>query len=405
MEYEFVIIGGGMVGLAIANQLIENNYSKNIIILDKESQLGLHSSGRNSGVLHAGIYYEPKSLKAKVCVEGSKRLKEWILQRNLSINVCGKVIVPQKLELDNQLDKLMIRGKENGAKVELIDKYQLKNICPYVNSSSGRAIWSPNTCVVNPKEVIGQLQKELILKKVVIKKNAIINNFYPDKKLLKLLDGKLIKYKYLINCAGVNADKISKQFGLGKDYKIIPFKGLYWKLKRNSPFKINTNLYPVPDLNIPFLGVHFTPNANLNEGINIGPTAVLAFGRENYKALEGIDLGMTFSNLLLLGKQYFFNNGGFRGYVNEQAFLSLAPLFLKAAQELIPDLKMEHIEISEKVGIRSQLFNLKKSKLENDFLCLNGNSSTHILNAISPAFTASFALADLIIEKYIKNYK
>ena len=158
---DFIIIGGGMVGLSIANQIYKRNISKNITIIDKEDQLGKHSSGRNSGVIHAGLYYKPNSLKAKVCVNGGKRLKEWIKDRNLSINECGKVIIPQKDYLDKQLDVLLARGKENGAKVKIIDSKELSEIAPNAFSSTGRAIWSPNTAVINPKEVLNKLKEEL----------------------------------------------------------------------------------------------------------------------------------------------------------------------------------------------------------------------------------------------------
>ena len=399
MECDFVIVGGGMVGLSIANQLIERGISNNLIILDKEKKLGMHSSGRNSGVLHAGIYYEPNSLKAKVSVQGAQRLKEWVVNKGLCLNKCGKVIIPQRKELDIQLDKLIFRGKSNGAKVELIDNKRLKEIVPCIRSKSGRAIWSPNTCVVNPLEIINLLQGELELRGVKILKSAKISKFEIEKKSLNLSDCTKIKYKHLINCAGLNADKVAHEFEIGKNYKILPFKGLYWKLKRNAPFQLKTNIYPVPDLNVPFLGVHFTPGSSTQDLISIGPTAIPAFGRENYNGFDGLEPAMLINNLLLLSKQYLLNKGGFRKYVNEQAFLSFTPLLLNSAKELIPELKMEHIEISEKVGIRSQLFNLKTSKLEDDFLSLSGNSSTHILNTISPAFTASFALADLIIDK------
>ena len=388
-----------MVGLSIARQLIERGISENLIIIDKEKELGLHSSGRNSGVLHAGIYYEPNSLKAKVSVQGAQRLKEWVLKKGLSINQCGKVIIPQREELDKQLDKLILRGESNGAKVELIDNKRLKEIIPFIRSKSGRAIWSPNTCVVKPLEIINLLQRELELKGVKILKNAIVSKFEIEKKFLNLSDSTQIKYKHLINCAGLNADKVAHKFEIGKHYKILPFKGLYWNLKRNFPFHLKTNIYPVPDLNVPFLGIHFTPGSTPQESISIGPTAIPAFGRENYNGVKGLEPTMLINNLFLLSKQYILNRGGFRKYVNEQAFLSLSPLLLKEAKELIPELKMEHIELSKKVGIRSQLFNLKTSKLEDDFLSLGGNSSTHILNTISPAFTASFALADLIIDK------
>ena len=153
-NFDFCIAGGGMVGLSIAHQLIERKISSRILIIDKEKELGKHSSGLNSGVLHAGLYYEPKSLKAKVCVEGSKRLKRWIKERNLPINECGKVIVPQDPHLDNQLDLLYQRGLDNGAIVEMWNEKELKKRFPIVRSSSGRALWSPNTSVVKSKVVL-----------------------------------------------------------------------------------------------------------------------------------------------------------------------------------------------------------------------------------------------------------
>ena len=183
------------------------------------------------------------------------------------------------------------------------------------------------------------------------------------------------------------------------DYILLPFKGLYWKIKDKSPISISTNLYPVPDLAFPFLGVHFTPSADSKPVITIGPTATPAWGRENYNLFDGLEPLMAFKNISILASQYIQNKGGFQKYVNEQAFQSFQPFLVKAAKKLIPSLKPEFIEPSNKVGIRAQLFNLKDSKLIDDFLCINGLNSTHVLNAISPAFTASFELADLIIDR------
>ena len=307
-----------------------------------------------------------------------------------------------KEKLDSQLDKLLERGKANGAKVELIDNKELKGIINCAYSSTGRALWSPNTSVVNPLEIISVLEKELRARGVQILKS--INSFKVLKNSKEILFGNSNKvgYDHLINCSGLQSDKVAQMFGVGGDYKIMPFKGLYWKIKENCPLKINSNLYPVPDLNVPFLGVHFTPTADGNN-ITIGPTAIPAFGRENYKRTIGIEPFMALNNMFLLGQQYLANRGGFRKYVNEQAFLSFTPLLLQAAQQLIPSIRLEHIELSEKVGIRAQLFNLKKNKLEDDFICIKGKSSTHVLNAISPAFTASFALGDLILDMIINN--
>ncbi|AAQ00363.1 hypothetical protein EV11_0183 [Prochlorococcus sp. SS52] len=398
---DIIIIGGGMVGLSLAYQLIERRITKSITILDKEKALGLHTSGRNSGVLHAGIYYKPGSLKAKVSVEGARRLCEWIEERNLAINKCGKVVIPTKANLDCQLDLLKERGELNGAKVELWDENQLKAFIPQAVSKSGRALWSPNTAVVKPLEIIKCLERELTSKGVTIKKGIKIINVNTKEKLITTFNKENLSYSYVFNCAGLGADRISKLFDVGNDYTIIPFKGIYWKLKHESSIKIPSNLYPVPDLSVPFLGVHFTPDTERVPSIYIGPTATPAWGRENYDGIKGLEPSVAISSIDLLSRQYINNKGGFRGYVHQQALQSFQPFFLKAAQELIPSIRFKDIEPCSKRGIRSQLFNKRSMKLEDDFLCINSDNSSHILNAVSPAFTASFALADLIIDSSI----
>ncbi len=388
-----------MVGLSIAHQLLEQDVTHSIYLLDKEPALGLHSSGRNSGVLHSGLYYKPGSTKARVCVSGAKRLRAWVEKQGLPINTCGKVIVPQRLDLDGQLDLLAERGQANGAQVELLDAQQLYELIPEAKSISGRALWSPNTAVVKPRSVVRQLQFELAKRGVQFFHGQKSWKAHPQQKQIELNDGNLLNYGHLFNCAGLQADRVAHQFGIGQQYNLLPFKGLYWQLKSNCPIQPRTNLYPVPDLSVPFLGVHFTPSAGTNPLVSIGPTATPAWGRENYSGLQALEPGMALANLSLLTSQYLSNRGGFRRYVHEQAFLALPPLLLRAAQQLIPSLQAKHLEPSQKVGIRSQLFNHKTQHLEDDFICLPGPSSTHVLNAISPAFTASFALADLILER------
>ena len=174
---------------------------------------------------------------------------------------------------------------------------------------------------------------------------------------------------------------------------------MYWNLKPSSPFNIKTNLYPVPDVNIPFLGVHFTPSSESQNNIIIGPTATLALGSENYIGLENFQPLKTFNNLSILFQQYIKDSNGFRKYVHEQLPLAYEPFMLNSARKLIPGIRKEHVNISSKVGIRAQLFDNEKKNLVDDFLCINTDSSTHILNAISPAFTASFSLANLIIDQ------
>ena len=398
MGPKVIIIGGGMVGLSIAYQLIERKITSNIKIIEKERTIGLHSSGRNSGVLHAGIYYKPNSLRAKVCISGSRRLINWIEDRNLPLNKCGKLIVPQELNLDAKLDMLAKRGKENGATIEIVDEKRIREICPIANSAIVRGLWSPKTCVTNPKLVLRTLEEELSEKGVAFQRAKEKWKVDPEKKTLKFDDfsAEYNSYDYLFNCAGLFADKIAHRFDLGLNYFLIPFKGIYWELKDISKFQIATNLYPVPDINVPFLGVHFTPTAD-NKRVTIGPTATLAFGRENYKLLEKIEPKQTIDNVSFVLKQYFENKGGFRNYIHDQLPLAFEPFLIKSAQKLIPEIRLKDIKRSSKVGIRAQLYDKSKNCLKDDFLCISEKNSTHVMNAISPAFTASFSLADHII--------
>jgi len=397
---DFLIAGGGIVGLTLAHQLVKRGISKQVIIIEKEDKLGKHSSGRNSGVLHAGIYYETNSLKAKVCIPGSIRLKEWIKEKGLSINNCGKLIIPQRLDLDSQLDILFERGKKNGAAVEMLDEKEIKKLVPNANITSGRGIWSPNTSVVNPLDILNELANDLEKLNIKIFKGVKKWKLNSKESFISFNQDIKINFGHFINASGLYADRVAHIFDVGSEYKIIPFKGIYWKIKEGKSININLNLYPVPDLNVPFLGVHFTPN-HLNNSISIGPTAIPALGRENYKLFEKIEPKNAICDLSFLVNQYIKNYAGFRKYANEQAFLGFPPLFLKAAKELIPNLKHEDIEPSQKIGLRAQLFNVKTKKIVNDFLCINGQNSTHILNSISPAFTASFSFADFIIDNYL----
>lgn len=398
---DVLIVGGGMVGLCIAHQLLERGVTTSITVLDKESSLGRHSSGRNSGVLHAGLYYKPGTLKAQVCVAGARRLRAWVEERNLPLNPCGKVIVPPRADLDPQLDVLAERGRANGATVELWNAQQLHELIPEARTASDRALWSPNTAVVKPIKVVDQLQRELQQRGVRFVQSQAGWKANPQQHQLLLSDGTTVIYGHLFNCAGLQADRVAHQFGVGRNYSLLPFKGLYWQLKPDCPIQPRANLYPVPDLAVPFLGVHFTPSADTTPLVSIGPTATPALGRENYRGVQALEPAMAAANLTVLARQYLANRGGFRRYVHEQAFLALPPLLLRAAQQLIPAVRAEHLELSQKVGIRSQLFNHTTQRLEDDFLCLPGPASTHVLNAISPAFTASFALADLILDQSV----
>ncbi|MBT4765036.1 FAD-dependent oxidoreductase, partial [bacterium] len=367
-----------MVGLSTAHQILEKFPNLSITILEKELDVGSHSSGRNSGVLHAGLYYEPASLKAKVCVLGAKRLKEWCKEEKIQVMECGKVITPQKPELDKQLEILVERGRANGATVELIDEKQFKELVPDGHTSTGRAIWSSDTCIVKPIQVIQKLKQR-------IQERGVDFLFFQEHwkiatnyKQIILADGRKLSYDHLINCAGLQADRVAHQFGVGKKYTMLPFKGSYWQLKKDAPFKFNTNLYPVPDLEVPFLGVHATPSV---DGVTyLGPTATLAMGRENYTGLQGVEPLTTLGFLRHMATQVVIDKK-MRNYVYNQAFDWTPKNFLSAVKTIIPKIEMIHIERSSKVGIRPQLYDKNNRKLVQDFVMLDGPSSTHVVNA------------------------
>ena len=392
-NFDVVIIGGGMVGLSIANQLLISGKSNNVCIIDKEKELGKHSSGRNSGVVHAGIYYKPGSLKAKVCIKGSKRLLNYAESRKLSINKCGKLIIPQKTSLDSQIDLLFNRGIKNGAQVEIIKEDKLKELSPDACSKTGRALWSPTTAVVDPLRIIKTLEKELIERGVTFIKGIKSMKFNKKLRRINLANQEYISYGFLFNCAGLQADKIAHQFEIGKEFKIIPFKGQYWKLRKDSKIKLRRNIYPVPDLNVPFLGVHFT--RMIDGGIECGPNAVLAFAREGYKKLKvnpnELIESLTYPGFIKLASKYWKTGLGeiWRSFSKKA--------FVKALSKLVPEIKTEHLKTAP-AGVRAQAVSLDGSMVDDFYFSRNGNI-LNVCNAPSPAATASLNIAKVITEK------
>lgn len=398
MSTNVVIIGAGVVGLTLALRIKANSRAHKITIIEKEESIGKHSSGRNSGVLHAGIYYKPGTIKSRLCVEGARRMKEWIKERDLPLKECGKLIVPQEEHLDPQLDMLCARGKENGAVVSLIDESDIKTISPSVRSSTGRALWSPNTSVTKPITVIRQMEKELKEQGVVFMMESKGLKIRSNKNEIVMKNGESIKYDYAINCAGIYAEEIAKESGIRHEYSVMPFKGIYWDISNSSDVNVTCNVYPVPDLNVPFLGIHFTPGAGEDDLATIGPTANIALGRESYKTTEKIELIRSLETISTIARLAMNKESEFRKYVKDQSVLNFEPFMMQQAKKLMPEVKREDIKLSSKVAIRAQIFNKKTKKLENDFIFNEKNNVMHVINSISPAFTASFEMADYIIK-------
>jgi len=395
-SYDYIIIGAGIVGLTVARELRRREPNAAILMLEKEQEVGMHGSGRNSGVLHSGIYYPEGSLKAKMCSSGSKLMAEYCDNNKLPIARLGKVILPVREDDGPQLSLLFNRAKANGARVELLDEKQLQALEPSTRTATGKALFSPDTAVVDPKAIVKHLLVELQGMGVEVQFGAKIVHVDAARSLLRSNSGDH-GYGWLFNSSGQYADKVGKLFGVGDSYTLLPFKGIYYRLSPASKVVCNGLIYPVPDLNVPFLGVHYTKKIDGN--VYLGPTAVPALGREHYRGIEGLDLIESVSILFRLGQQYALNRQGFRNFSHAEALRFFKPKFAEAARSLTPALNDGDLLASDKVGIRAQLLDLKKHELVMDFVVENGENSTHILNAISPAFTSSMSFAKYIVDQ------
>ncbi|MSR00804.1 MAG: L-2-hydroxyglutarate oxidase [Gammaproteobacteria bacterium] len=398
---DFLIIGGGIVGLAIAKEL-KNRYPDNhVTILEKEEQAGLHSSGRNSGVLHSGIYYPPSSVKAQVCVQGAREMIGYCIDRKLPLNRIGKVLTPTRKQDALQIDLLQQRALENGVFVERLDEKSLKELEPEAFSVTGEALWVPSTAVGDSAAVMQSMVSEVLHMGIELRFKSVITSVDVGARNVKMLSGDAVSYGHAINCAGLHADSVAHKFDVGHRYTLLPFKGIYWKLDPNSGLDIRHLIYPVPDLRVPFLGVHTT---TMSDGsIYLGPTAVPAFGRENYYGLKNVTAPELFRISRLLMQQTIAGRDGFRALAWQEGRRYFKPWFADAARAILPRLQDNHLLPCDKVGIRAQMFDRQDKKLVNDFLVERGLSSTHILNAISPAWTSAFPFARFVIDNYIER--
>jgi len=391
-----LIVGGGVIGLAIAYELNRRFPEMKITILEKEKVVGEHASGRNSGVLHAGFYYSKGSLKAKLTVNGNRLLREYCLDRGVALNDCGKVVVTKNENELEMLHELKSRGDKNGVDLTLIDEKELAEIEP--NAKTYRqALWSPTTSSVMPLDVVNQLAKDLSQKKSVeiLCGQKFLTRVSASK--IKTSKGE-IEFKHLVNSAGLYADKVAHQFGVGLNYRLIPFKGLYMEYADSTLIK--RHIYPVPNPLNPFLGVHFTVTGRGK--IKIGPTAIPAIWRENYKGFSNFSLPELCEVLSTQAQLFFSSDSLFRNTAIDEIKKYGRAYFTSLASTLVKEIDNSKYGDFLKPGIRAQLVDMNSKKLDMDFVVEEGEKSTHILNAVSPAFTCSFSFSKLIVDK-MKN--
>lgn len=386
---DFLVVGGGVIGLNVARELKRRFADCSVTVLEKEAACGRHASGRNSGVLHAGFYYTADSLKARFTRDGNRELAAYCAARGVPVNRCGKLVVAQRHEDLAGLAELERRARANGVELHAVDGRTAREIEPRARTVE-RALYSPSTASVDPLVVMERMAEDARAEGVVIRCGV---RYLGRTGGAIRTDAGLWEAGYVVNAAGLYADRIARDFGHSEHYRILPFKGLY--LYSDEPRgSFRTNIYPVPDLRNPFLGVHFTVTADGRA--KIGPTAIPALWREqyggaaNFKASEVLDIARRQAGLGLSAGFDFLKLA-----LEELRKYSRAHLVSLAAR-LADGVRPEHYRRWGRPGIRAQLVDLRKRRLEMDFVVDGDERSFHVLNAVSPAFTCSLPFSRFV---------
>lgn len=388
---EVLVVGGGIVGLTLARELLLAGRT-DVVVLEKEPDLGRHASGRNSGVLHAGIYYAPDSSKARTCLAGNKLMRAYCREKGLPLVEAGKVVVARTEEEIPTLEELHRRATANGARVGFLDEKQLSEVEPMARTV-GKALHSLDTAVVDPKAVLKALRADLEAAGVRIVTGA---RFLGLEAGVAVTTAGRVRFGRVVNAAGAWCDTVARAFGVGEHYRLIPFKGIYRKLREGAAYPVNGSIYPVPDIRNPFLGVHFT--RSVHGGVYLGPTAIPALGRENYGLVRGAD-GEAFA-ILASDAALFFRNPKFRAVALAEPRKYLAAFFHRDAARLVKSYDRSLFVAADKVGIRPQLVDWRTKELVMDFLVLAKDGSVHVMNPVSPAFTSSMELARTVVREH-----
>lgn len=382
-----------MVGLALADAWLARNPSETVVIYDKEDHLAAHASGRNSGVLHAGFYYAPDSLKARLTRDGNRMLKEFCRERAVTVRNTGKVVVTTDETQLPSLMTLLDRGAANGVELELIDQDALIELEPLARTVD-KALWSPNTAVANPTEVVQALADRVRERGGRVVLGNTVTGAGPGW-VTTVLEGR-ISAGHIINAAGLYADTVAHWFGFGRDYRMLPFKGLYW-YGNWEPGRLQRHVYPVPDPRNPFLGVHLT--VTVDGRTKIGPTAIPALWREDYGGASGLRGGEMWDVVRSYPRFLTSRHHDVPGLLRSELPKYSRSYLVKQAQALVPSVRPADFTERGKPGVRAQLLHVPSGKLEMDFVVEGDDRSTHMLNAVSPAWTSSLAVASYVVDR------
>jgi len=396
IKYDISVIGGGIVGLATAYKLQLNFPKLNIIVIEKDKELAFHQTGRNSGVIHSGLYYKPGSFRAKNCVDGRKQIVDFAKKHSISHDICGKIVLATTKSEQNQLEGLKRRGEENGLLgLEVIDIQKVKVIEPFAEGVA--ALLVPEAGIIDYKGVtnkLGELIVEINPESRVITSCKVLD---VKDDLLKTTKGN-IKSSHSVFCGGLFSDRLAKKDNMSLNMKIVGFRGDYYDLEDHAKNKINHLIYPVPNPEFPFLGVHFT---RMTDGsIECGPNAVFTFKREGYRKTD-FSIKDTWDALTFLGTwRLFINHWKFGWKEYRRAFSKR--LFLKELNKMIPSLKMKDIKVG-KSGVRAMALGVDGEVMD-DFKIVKNKKNIHVLNAPSPAATACLSIADEIVKHATKSF-
>jgi L-2-hydroxyglutarate oxidase len=394
--YDFAIIGGGIIGVAIGIALLEKNPTKKVTILEKESRPGVHASGRNSGVIHAGFYYSPESLKAKFCKDGNNEITKYCKDNDLPFKNLGKVVVTKDETEVTRLHKLFETGLINKIEIELHPAEKLRDFEPAANSF-GDFIWSPTTSIADPNKLIISLVEKYQ------RLGGEIN--FKSKSELKLnntevslfVNGSELKANRIINAAGGMAATIARNVGVGKQYLCLPFLGSYRK-SDSTTNSIKRLIYPVPNPVNPFLGVHTTNT--LNGDLKIGPTAFPVIGKEQYRLVDGF----TFKefNEFIAASWAMFNSKktDFPELAKTELLKQFESKILNSSRYLSDVIGLQKNWKKHPGGIRSQIVNVETKELEMDYIVTSDKNAVHVLNAVSPGWTSALPFGRWVVESY-----
>jgi len=395
--YDVAIIGAGIIGLATALKLVEQ-FKLSLVILEAENEVAAHQTGHNSGVIHSGLYYKPGSLKALNCVSGREAMYHFCEENGIAHDKCGKVVVATNPAEIPSLNMLEQRGRANGLDgIRRLIPGEIREIEPYVNGIDG--LWVPHTGIVDYTDVSKAYARKITEMGGEIRTNIRVTGFKNDHTTIQLQTSSGdVETRNLINCAGLRSDKVARLCGVNPGLQIIPFRGEYYEVVPEKEYLVRNLIYPVPDVRFPFLGVHFT--RMIHGGVEAGPNAVLAFKREGYRksdfSIPDVAYYSTYIGFWRMALKYWKMSISetYRSY-SKQAFV-------KALQRLIPELQMQDVHPAGS-GVRAQALS-SDGKLLDDFNIVEKANQIHVLNAPSPAATASLSIGETIAAMAEKNF-